>query len=186
MASETAGVGRLAERYATAFFELALERNALDPVAHDLENLGRMLAESADLVRLVRSPTISRAEQGKAVAALAAKAGYSDLTRNFLGLLAQSRRLFALPQMIAAFRKRLARHRGEVSAEVVSARPLKADQLDRIRRALKSAVGRDVAVDSKVDASLIGGLVVRVGSRMVDASLRRKLQNLQIAMKGVG
>ncbi len=186
MASEAAGAGRLAARYASALFELALERKALDPVARDLDDLARMLSESADFLRLVRSPVLTRAEQGKAVAALCEKAGFSDLTRKFLGLLARSRRLFALAPMIAAFRKRLAQHRGEVSAEVVSARPLKAGQRDALERALEAAVGRDVAVETKVDPSLIGGLVVRVGSRMVDASLRRKLQNLQIAMKGVG
>jgi len=186
VASETAGVGALAQRYASALFDLALEKRALDGVARDLDELARMLAESPDLLRLVRSPVIARQDQGKAVAALADKAGFADLTRRFLGLLAQNRRLFALLSMIAAFRRRLAQHRNEVSAEVVSAAALRPEQLERLKSALKSAVGQEVTVEARVDASLIGGLIVRVGSRMIDASLRRKLQNLRIAMKGIG
>ncbi len=186
MARETARVGGLADRYASALFELGKDEGELDRLAGDLSRLQDMLDGSKDMVRLVRSPVISRAEQGSAMAALIDKAGMCDLTRRFVGLLAQKRRLFALSQMISAFRERLARHRGEVSAEVSTATPLKPRQLDAIEDALKAGLGRDVTVESRVDESLIGGLILRVGSRMIDDSIRTKLRNLKLAMKEVG
>lgn len=186
MATERREIGALADRYAGALFELAEEGDELDSVAADLAALMSMLDESPDLVRLVRSPIISRAEQGRAMAALMNRLEISDLTRRFVGLLAQKRRLFALAPIISTFRERLAAHRGETTAEVTSATALKAEQLEAIRNALKSAAGRDVAVESKVDASVIGGLIVRLGSRMVDNSIRTKIRNLQLAMKGIG
>ncbi|MGE0724293.1 MAG: F0F1 ATP synthase subunit delta [Alphaproteobacteria bacterium] len=181
-ASESAG---LAERYANALFDLADERKALDAVADDLRRLRAMLADSADLDRLVRSPILSRAEQGRAVAALAEKAGFDDLTTKFLGLLARNRRLFAVRATIEAFLAELARRRGEVTAKVASAVPLTEAQVATVTDALRRAVGSKVSVDLSVDPSLLGGLVVRVGSRMVDSSLRTKLQRLELAMKGV-
>ncbi len=181
-ASVSAG---LAERYASALFELADERRALDTVAKDLQQLRAMLAESGDLVRLVRSPVLSRAQQAAAVEALAEKAGFDDLTRKFLGLLARNRRLFAVGAMTQAFLAELARRRGEVTAHVTSAQPLSDSQLAAVTDALRRAVGSKVSVDPSVDPSLLGGLVVRVGSRMVDSSLRTKLQRLELAMKGV-
>jgi len=184
VAAEAKGVSGLAERYAAALFDLADERKALDAVAGDLQGLRAMLRDSADLRRVIRSPVLSRDEQGKGIAALADKAQISPLTRNFLGLLAQNRRLFALPDMIESFLHRLAERRGEVTAHVVSAQDLSPQQRDAVNEQLRKAVGRKVAVDIEVDPSLLGGLVVKVGSRMVDASLKSKLHRLQLAMKG--
>jgi F-type H+-transporting ATPase subunit delta len=172
-------------RYAVALFGLAEERKALDGVAGDLRALRAMLRESADLRRLVRSPVLSRAAQGKAIAALAGPAGLSPLTRNFLGLLAQNRRLFALPEIVESYLGRLAERRGEVTAQVVTAQDLSTAQRAALDEQLRKAVGGKVAIDVHVDPSLLGGLVVKVGSRMVDASLKSKLYRLQLAMKGV-
>ncbi len=185
VASEATGVSGLAERYALALFELAEERKALDAVAEDLRGLRALTDESADLRRLIRSPVLSRAEQGKAIAAIAERAGVQPITRNFLGLLARNRRLFALPEMIRHFLARLAQRRGEVTAEVAAAQDLTPEQRQRLDEELRRAVGQKVAVDIRIDPSLLGGLVVRLGSRMVDASLKSKLNRLQLAMKGV-
>jgi F-type H+-transporting ATPase subunit delta len=185
VAAAEKGVSGLAQRYAAALFDLADERQALDTVAGDLATLRAMLRDSADLRRLIRSPILSRAAQGKSIAALADKAGISALTRNFLGLLAQNRRLFALADMTDAYLNRLAEKRGEVSAHVVTAQELSPAQRAAVNEQLRKAVGRKVAIDIEVDPGLLGGLVVRVGSRMVDASLKSKLHRLQLAMKGV-
>jgi F-type H+-transporting ATPase subunit delta len=184
LASEATGVSGLAERYATALFDLAEERRALDAAAADLRQLRAMLAESPDLVRLVRSPILSRADQAKAVAAVAERAGLSPLVRDFLGVVARNRRLFALPPMIEAYLARLAGRRGEVAAEVTAARPLTDAQLAALDEQLRRSVGRRVTVDVRIDPALIGGLVVKVGSRMVDSSIRSKLRRLQFAIKG--
>jgi F-type H+-transporting ATPase subunit delta len=185
VASEGTGVSGLADRYAAALFDLADERRALDQVADNLRQLRAMLADSADLRRLVRSPILSRIEQGKAIKAVAESAGFDALTRNFLGLVAQNRRLFAVPGMIVAFLARLAARRGEVTAEVTSAQELTPAQLGAVNEQLRKAMGSKIAVEVRVDPGLLGGLVVKVGSRMVDASLRSKLHRLQLAMKGV-
>lgn len=185
MASEASGVSGLAGRYAKALFDLADERKELDQVAADLTQLRGMIHESADLSRLMKSPVLSRADQAKAIAAVADGAGFSQLTKNFLGLAAQNRRLFAVPGMIEGFLAILADRRGEVTAQVTAAQELSAAQLEAVNEQLKKAVGRKVSVDVRVDPSLLGGLIVKVGSRMVDASLRSKLQRLQLAMKGV-
>ena len=185
MASEATGVTGLAERYATALFDLADERKALDQVAGDLRSLAAMLAESADLRRLIRSPVLDRKSQANAVAAIADAARLSPLVRNFLGLLAQNRRLFALPAMIDAFLAQLAERRGEVTAQVTSAAPLSPAQAGALQEALRKTVGAKLTIDSRIDPSLLGGLVVRFGSRMIDASLKSKLNRLQLAMKGV-
>ncbi len=145
-----------------------------------------LVAESEDLRRLLKSPVLSRAEQQRAILALAEKAGFNGLTRNFLGLVAKNRRLFAVENITAAFLARLAAKRGEVTAQVASAQPLAANQIGAIEAALKKVVGSNVTVDATVDPGLLGGLVVKVGSRMVDGSLKTKLQHLQLAMKGVG
>ncbi len=176
----------LAGRYAAALFELADADKALDAVADDLAVFGRMVETSDDLRRLVRSPVISRAEQEKAVLAIAEKAGMNKLTQNFVGVIAQNRRLFALPNIIGAYHAILASRRGETTAEVVSAKELSDAQMGALSDALKQAVGNKVTVDAKVDPGLLGGLIVKVGSRMVDSSLRTKLQQLHLAMKGVG
>jgi len=179
-------VSGISGRYATALFELAVDEGQLDAVAEDLAGIERMLAESTDLVRLIRSPLISREDQARGIAAVLERAGCGTLVSRFAGVLARNRRLFALPRAIQDFRKLLARHRGETMAEVISATPLADAQMDQIRQALARAAGRDVVVSAKVDEDLIGGLVVKLGSRMVDGSIRNKLKNLQFAMKGVG
>jgi len=176
----------IAERYALALYELADEGRALDAVADDLRALKALLAESRDLGRLIRSPVLSRADQGKGIAAVAGKAGLGDLTRRFLGLLARNRRLFALPAIIERYLAELAHRRGEVEAKVSTAVPLSEAQVQAVTQALRQAVGGKVTVDMTVDPSLLGGLVVRLGSRLVDSSLRTRLQRLEYAMKGIG
>jgi F-type H+-transporting ATPase subunit delta len=184
VSSETTGA--IAQRYAAALFELAEEHNALDQVAADLKAFRDMAAASDDLIRLLRSPVIGRDAQVRAITAVADKAGFSDLTRRFLGMVAGNRRLFSVDGMIGAFLAHLAAKRGEVTATVSAAAPLSDAQLSSLTETLKAAVGSKVAIDVHVDPSLLGGLVVRVGSRMIDNSLRTKLQHLQLAMKGVG
>lgn len=176
----------MADRYATALYELAAADKLLDAVAADLQQIQRLIAESADLRRLFHSPVVSREDQGRAVAGLAGKAGLNDLTRRFLGLLARNRRLMALSAVIDAYLGQLAAARGETTADVVSARELTDKQVAGVRAALKKAVGGEVTVTRRVDPTLLGGLVVKVGSRMVDSSLRTKLQQLRLAMKGIG
>jgi F-type H+-transporting ATPase subunit delta len=186
LAFETTGVSALAERYGAALFEIAEERRMLDEVAADLRQLRAMLAASVDLTRLVRSPVLSRLEQGRAVAALAVRADLSPLVRDFLAVVAKNRRLFAVPAMIEAYLATLARRRGEVTASVTAAQPLNDQQLEALREHLRRTVGRRVSVDVRVDPRLIGGLIVKVGSRMVDDSVESKLRRLQLAMKGIG
>lgn len=186
MAAGSSDATGLAGRYATALFDLAEGEKALDAVAADLKTLQTMIGESDDLVRLIRSPVISREAQSKAMGALLAKAGCGALTKKFIGLVARNRRLFALPAMIEAFGRILAARRGEMTAVVTAATPLAARQAEALGASLEKAVGRKVAVDVKVDPAILGGLVVKVGSRMVDSSLKTKLQQLRLAMKGVG
>ena len=183
MASETTG---LAGRYASALYELAEGEKALDAVAGDLKSLRQALIESPDLSRLVRSPVLTRAEQTRGMAAVLEKMGAHALTQKFLGAVASNRRLFAMNAMITAFLAQLAARRGEVTADVTSAVELSDAQLADISDALKKAVGKKLSVNLSVDPALIGGLIVRVGSRMIDNSIRSKLQRLQLAMKGVG
>jgi F-type H+-transporting ATPase subunit delta len=178
-------IGAIADRYSAALFALAEEKAAFEAVESDLKALKSMLAESADLTRLVGSPVISRRDQGAAIVALAEKAGWQILTRNFLGLLAKNRRLFAVSGIIDAFLARLAAQRGEVTAQVTTAKALTAAQKKSLSAALKKSVGKDVALDVTVDPSLLGGLIAKVGSKMVDASLKTKLQQLTLALKGV-
>ena len=186
MASKAPGASGLAGRYALALFELAVDNNTVDQVAQDLADLSVMLGESEDLSKLVLSPVIAREEQGRAMTAVMDKAQISDVTKNFIGVVAQNRRLFELEGMISAFQALLAEHKGEISAEVTSAKKLTQKQVESLTASLKEAIGSDVAVEQKVDPAVLGGLIVKVGSRMVDSSLRTKLQHLQLAMKGVG
>jgi F-type H+-transporting ATPase subunit delta len=186
LASEATSVSGLAERYAAALFDLADERHALDEVAGDLRELRSMVRESSDLERLLRSPVLSRDEQGKAVAALAERAGLSGLTRDFLGVVARNRRLFALPGMIEGYLKQLAERRGEITAEVTVAQPLNAARQAALLEQLRRILGARVTVDIRVDPALLGGMIVRVGSRMVDASLNSRLQRLRLAMRSTG
>jgi len=173
-------------RYASALYDLASAGNALDAVATDLDKLQRAIVESVDLQRLIASPVLSRDAQGKALAAVGGALGLGELVCRFIGLVARNRRLFALPGMIRAYRKLLADARGEITAEVTAARPLSQAQQAALVAAMKRALGGKVAVDIKLDPALLGGLVVKLGSRMIDNSLKTKLQKLQFAMKGVG
>ena len=184
MATQSNVVSEIAGRYASAVYELADESRVLDDTAADLKSLNDLLGESADLQTLIRSPLIDVDAKAAAIEAILAQAGASDLTRRFVGVIARNNRLFVLPATIDAFLAELADRRGEVTAEVTSAQPLKKSQLESITNALRSALGGKVTVDAKLDPSLIGGLVVRIGSRMIDASLKSKLQRLQLAMKG--
>ncbi len=186
LAAQETGTAGLAARYAAALFDLADESKQLDGVAQDLRAIRALIAESADLRRLVRSPVLTRAEQAKAMAAVLEKAGTSDLVRRFVGLVAENRRLFALTDMIEAYLGELARRRGEVTASVTSAAPLSDAQTSALTEALRRAVGGKVSIEAHTDANLIGGLIVKVGSRMVDSSLKSKLQRLKLVMKGVG
>lgn len=186
MAAETTGASGLAGRYATALFELAEDEGKLDEVAQDLAALDTMLRESEDFMRMIRSPVLARNEQVKAITAVCEAAGLGELTRRFVGTVAANRRLFALPAMIKAYRDVLARSRGEERAEVVSAQPLSESQVQALNDALKKAIGSAVDVETRVDPGILGGLIVRVGSRMIDSSLKTKLSQLRLAMKGVG
>jgi len=176
----------VAGRYATALFELALEEKAVETVERDLNRFASALDAVEDLRRLVRSPVFTADEQERAIAATLEKMEIEGLTANFLKLIARNRRLFAAPDMIKAFRALLARHRGQSFAEVTSALSLTEGQLRALQTALKAALHKDVQLDQKVDATLLGGLVVKVGSRMVDSSLRTKLNSLKQTMKEVG
>jgi len=186
LAAEDTSLSGLAGRYALALIDLADEKKELDGVAQDLQRVKAAIAESEDLRRLIRSPLFTRGQQRKAMGALLKHLGVTGLTKNFILLVTQNRRLFALPGMIEAYLQELARRRGEVTARVVSAHALSDAQQKALHDALKGAVGAKVQVDLEVDPGLIGGLIVKVGSRMIDNSLRSKLQRLQIAMKGVG
>ena len=186
MAGEDPIIAGMAGRYALALFELALEGRKLKNVEADLKSFSGLLEGSKDLQRLVRSPVFSAEEQSRAIGAIAKGAKISALTANFLQLVAQNRRLFAVTDMIRAFSALAARHRGEVTAEVASASKLSAEQTKALKASLKSALGQDVQITSQIDPALLGGLVVKVGSRMIDTSLKTKLDNLQFAMKEVG
>ena len=175
----------MAGRYATALFELALEGKALDAVKADLDRFDALLNESEDLRRLVRSPVFTSDEQVKAIGAVLAKVGVGGLAANFLKVVASNRRLFAVRGIIQDFRKLVAHHKGEVAAEVTLAAPPSEAHLAAIKDALKAVTKKDVQVDVKVDPAIIGGLVVKLGSRMVDTSLRTKLNSIKNAMKEV-
>ena len=186
MAGEEQTASGVAGRYATALFELALEGNALEQVAVDLTRFNEALDAVQDLARLVKSPVFTADEQGKALGAILEQLKIEGLTRNFLLLVAKNRRLFATPDLIRAFRAMLARHRGETAASVTAAVKLSEGQIAALKQALRAALGKEVMLEEKVDPSLLGGLVVKVGSRMVDTSLKTRLNSLKVAMKEVG
>ena len=183
MAAAEPIVSGMAGRYATGLFDLARETNVIDPVKADLERFDALVAESADLERLVRSPVFSADEQLRAMSAVLDGAGIGDLAAKFLKLVTANRRLFAVRDMVRAYREMVAKHKGEAIAEVTVAEPLKDEHLDALRSALKSVTGRDIDLAIKVDPAIIGGLVVKLGSRMVDTSLRTKLNAIRHAMK---
>jgi F-type H+-transporting ATPase subunit delta len=183
MAGEAPIVSGMAGRYAIALFELALEEKKLEVVRLDLDRFDAMIADSADLSRLVRSPVFSAEDQTRALSAILTKAGIGGLATNFLSVIAANRRLFAVQDVIKAFRKLVAQHKGEVTAEVTVAEKLGTAHLTALKSALKSVTGKDVELNVNVDPAIIGGLVVKLGSRMVDSSLRTKLNSIKFAMK---
>ncbi len=174
----------LAGRYATALFDLAVEGNAVDSVATSLATLKAALAGSADLASLITSPMVTRKAAAAGIAAVAASLGLDKLTTAFLGVLAQNRRLAALPAVIRGYNGLAAARRGEISAQVTAAHPLTATQQKAPAAKLKAGLGRDVTLDITVDPAILGGLVVRVGSRMIDSSLKTRLESLGQALKG--
>ena len=174
----------LSGRYAVALFELARDGKSLDTVAESLAALKQAIAESSDFKALIISPVVGRDVATKTVAAVAQSMKLDTLTSNFLGVLAQNRRLAQLPAVIRAYEALLSNHRGEARAEVVSAHPLNADQVTALQKSLRARVGRDVAVETKVDPAILGGLIVKIGSQMIDSSIRTRLNTLAQAMKG--
>ena len=173
----------MAGRYATALFELADEAGALDKVAADLGRLAPLIRGSDDLARLVRSPLFSREEQSRAMDAILVRLGVNDLTRKFVGLVAEKRRLFALLDMAAAYDALLAFKRGEIKARVTAAHPMNDAQTQALKDTLRNAFHREVKLEVAVDERLLGGLIVKVGSRMIDSSLATKLNKLKLAIR---
>ncbi|MGP3695858.1 F0F1 ATP synthase subunit delta [Rhodobacter sp. NSM] len=185
--SEPASISSgIAARYAAAIFELAKEEGALAALESDIEGVAAAWGDSADLRDLATSPVYSRSEQEAAIVAIAKKMGLSALTTNSLALMASNRRLFVLPQLVSLIRDRIAAEKGEITAEITAAAPLSAEQATRLATALKKRAGKDVKLKTTVDESLIGGLVVKLGSSMIDTSVKARLAALQNAMKEVG
>ena len=185
--SEPVGISSgIAARYATAIFEIAAENNKLAELETNIDDLGAALADSADLRDLISNPIYSREEQKNAITAIAASMKLRPVLRNALALMAENRRLFVLPQLLEQLRGLIAAHKGEVTGEVVSAKPLTDAQVQALSAQLRKSVGKEVKLNTTVDESLIGGLVVKVGSKMIDTSIRSKLASLQNAMKEVG
>ena len=186
MAAEDPSVSGVSGRYATALFELARDEKSVDAVLADLTKFEAMLNGSADLKRLVRSPIFGADVQGKAIATILDDAKITGISAKFLKLLTANRRLFAVSDVIRAFRALVAKFKGEATADVTVAEPLSDKNLDALKTALKSVTGKDVALNVKIDPAIIGGLVVKLGSRMVDSSLRTKLNSIKHAMKEAG
>lgn len=186
MADTSQLVSGVAERYASSLFELALESNSVKKVEADLAAFEALIGNSEDLKRLVESPVFSAEDQLRAISAVLEKAKMSGLAANFIKVAAQNRRLFAVPGMVKAFSEIAAQHRGEISADVTSAHALSAAQEKELKAALKGVTGKDVTLNVTVDASILGGLIVKVGSRQIDTSLRTKLSTLKLALKEVG
>jgi F-type H+-transporting ATPase subunit delta len=184
MAKEKTRGGGVAERYATALFELAMEERAVDTVLHDFGELKTLLAQSPELARLVTAPVFSAEQQKLGMDSVLRRMEAAPLTARFILTLAAKRRLFALNEIINAYERRIAEQKGEISAEVLAARPLNDVETAELKRVLKEKLGREARLSTKVDPSLLGGLVVRVGSRMIDSSLRTKLDGLRAALRG--
>lgn len=183
MAAENSTPSGVSGRYANALYELAQQEKAVDAIQADLDRFEAMIADSPDLERLVRSPAFTSEEQTRAIAAILKKAEVGGLAANFIKLVTSNRRLFALRDIIGAFRALVARHRGEMTAQVTVAEPLNDAHLTSLKDTLKQVTGKEVALDMKVDPAIIGGLIIKLGSRMVDASLRTKLNAIKFAMK---
>lgn len=186
MATDEANTATVPGRYASALFELAQSENRVSDVEQQLTSLGAMLDESEDLRRLVRSPVFSSEEQITALNSVMDRAGISGLAANFVKLLARNRRLFVLRDAVSVFQKLAARARGEVEADVTSAAPLTDEQQSELAERLRIAVGKNITLKTTVDPSLLGGLIIKIGSRMIDSSLRTKLATLKMRMKEVG
>jgi len=186
VAAEDTSVSGVSGRYATALFELARDERAIDAVLVDLDNFMDLLDDSADLRRLVRSPVYSADMQVKALTVVLDRAGITGISPNFLKVLTANRRLFAVADVIRAYRALVAKFKGEASADVTVAEPLSDKNLDALKTALKSVTGKEVTLHVNVDPSIIGGLVLKLGSRMVDSSLRTKLNSIKHAMKEAG
>jgi F-type H+-transporting ATPase subunit delta len=183
---ETSGGIRasLAGRYASALFDLARDNKQIDSVGRSLDTLGDALLDSKEFAELVASPLVSRGEAGKTLAAIAPKLGLDPLTTNFLGVLATNGRKDQLKPVIRAYRRLAAENRGETTAEVVTARALNNDQIKRLMQQLRARAGRDVAIDATIDPNILGGIVVKLESQQIDASIRTKLNRLAQVMKG--
>ena len=186
MADNSHQISGVAERYASSLYELAADAKSIDAVAKDLNRFQAMIDGSADLQRLVNSPVFSAEDQSRSIVALMDKAGISGLVGNFLKVVARNRRLFAVPQIIRSYHETVARERGEVTADVKTAHALSAAQEKELKAALASVTGKTVTLNVTVDASLLGGLIVKIGSRQVDTSLRTKLSTLKHTLKEVG
>ncbi len=185
--SETIGISTgIAARYASAVFDLAKEGKAIAGLEKDVDALDAAMADSTELQTLLTSPLYSREEQGVAIGAVAKKMKLSKTTSNVLALMASKRRLFVLPQLVSTLRAQIAEHKGEVTAEVTSAKALTKAQSDKLAKTLKAQVGADVKIKAIVDETIIGGLIVKVGSKMIDTSIKSKLNALQNTMKEVG
>nr|WP_025045768.1 F0F1 ATP synthase subunit delta [Sulfitobacter geojensis] len=185
--SETASISTgIAQRYASAVFDIAKEGKQIKAIEADLDALQGAMSDSDDFRNLIQSPIYTRAEQGVAVAALAKKMKISSTMTNTLALMASKRRLFVLPQLVKALREAIASDKGEVTAEVTSAKALTKAQSDKLAKSLKASTGKTVTLQTSVDETLIGGLIVKVGSKMIDTSIRAKLNSLQNVMKEVG
>jgi F-type H+-transporting ATPase subunit delta len=182
--AEATHLSGVAERYALALFELAQEEKSVEAVLNDLIALKTALNASADLHRFVRAPVFGREEQKKGMAALLTQMGAGNLSEKFVLLMATKGRLFVLPAAIKAYEALVAKSHGEIAAEVTAARPLATAELSALKTALKAKLGREPRLDAKVDPGLLGGLIVKVGSKMIDSSLRAKLNGLRVAMKG--
>jgi F-type H+-transporting ATPase subunit delta len=174
----------LAGRYASALFDLARDERQIDAVSRSLELLAQALVDSREFTELVTSPLIGRDQAGKAMAAIAQQLSLDPITKNFLGVLARNGRKSQLQSVIRAFRRLAAEHRGETTAEVVTANPLNDDQLAALKQRLRARAGRDVAIETRIDPEILGGIVIKMGSQMIDASIRTKLNRLAEAMKG--
>jgi len=186
VASKGTSIREFAARYAVALYELASERNAVDQVLTDVRTVAQALRESPELDRLVRSAAIPNADRERGMLAVAKALGLSELCRQFIGVVAHNGRLFVLPQLIEGFEEAVAEQRGVIRAEVTVARPMTEAQGEAVAAALKAAVGAAVAIEVAVDPALLGGMIVKVGSKMVDNSLRSKIDRLQLIMKAPG
>lgn len=186
MAKTSSPVSAVAERYARSLFELAQSEGTIGKVEDDLGRIEAMIKGSADLARLVSSPVFTPADQLNAISAIVDRAGIKGLVGNFVRVVAQNRRLFVIPDMIRAYRRIAADARGETAAEVISAHALTAAQQNELKATLKGVAGKDVTINVTVDPSLLGGMIVRMGSRQIDTSLKTKLSSLKLALKEVG